>query len=66
VIAMQTDAGVLNKYVHIWAYESFEQRAKVRADMIKKGLWPPKNSPKGGLRFQENKLCLAAPFSPLR
>ncbi|MGY9003989.1 MAG: NIPSNAP family protein [Rhodospirillales bacterium] len=66
VIAMQTDAGVLNKYVHIWAYESFEQRAKVRADMTKKGLWPPKNSPKGGLRFQENKLCLAAPFSPLR
>ena len=66
VIAMQTDTGVLSKYVHIWAYRDFAHRAEVRADMLAKGIWPPKGSPKGGLRYQENKLCLAAPFSPLQ
>ena len=66
VIAMQTDTGVLSKYVHIWAYRDFAHHAEVRADMLAKGIWPPKGSPKGGLRYQENKLCLAAPFSPLQ
>ncbi len=66
VIAMHTDTGVLNKYVHIWGYKSFEHRAEVRTDMMKRGLWPPKGSPKGGLRYQDNKLCLAASFSPLQ
>lgn len=66
VFAMQTDSGVLNKFVHIWGYKSFEHRAEVRADTVSKGIWPPKGSPQGSLRYQENKLCLAAPFSPLQ
>jgi len=65
-IAMHTDAGVLNKYVHIWPYKSFEHRSEVRTETAKRGIWPPKGSPKGGLRYQDNKICLAAPFSPLR
>jgi hypothetical protein len=65
-IAMHTDAGVLNKYVHIWPYKSFEHRSEVRTETARRGIWPPKGSPKGGLRYQDNKICLAAPFSPLR
>jgi hypothetical protein len=66
VIAMQTDLGVLSKYTHIWAYKSLEHRAQVRDEVRDKGIWPPKGSPKGGLRYQDNKICLAAPFSPLQ
>ena len=65
-IAMHTDVGGLNKYVHIWPYKSFEHRAEVRAEGVAKGIWPPKGSPKGAIITQDNKLLMAAPFSPLR
>lgn len=65
-MAMHTDLGELNKYVHIWPYRSFEHRQQVRDEAVAKGIWPPKGSPKGALVTQNNKLLLAAPFSPLR
>ncbi len=65
VMAMHTDAGSLNKFVHIWAYESLEHRAEVRAEAAAKGIWPPK-SRKETLQIQTNKIVLAAPFSPLK
>ena len=66
VIAMQTDAGVLSKYVHIWGYKSHDHRDQVRKDTRAAGIWPPKGSPEGALRYQDNKICLAADFSPVR
>jgi hypothetical protein len=66
IIAMQTDSGGLSKFVHLWGYKDFAHRAEVRADMLNKGIWPPKGTPVGALRYQENKICLAAPFSPLQ
>ena len=66
VMAMQTETGSLNKFVHIWGYKSFEERNQVRGDLIKSGVWPPKGFPDGALRIQQNKLCYAAPFSPLQ
>lgn len=38
-----TDIGPLNQVVHIWAYESLQQRADVRAASLKdpSGKWPP-------------------------
>ena len=48
------------------AYESLEHRAQVRDEVRDKGIWPPKGSPKGGLRYQDNKIVFAAPFSPLQ
>jgi len=66
VIAMQTEFGGVNKFVHLWGYESLEHRNDVRSDSIRKGIWPPKNLPRDALRTQQNKLCLAAPFSPLQ
>jgi hypothetical protein len=64
VMAMHTDSGELNKFVHIWSYESLNHRAEVRKEAAAKGIWPPK-SRKETLKIQENKIVLAAPFSPL-
>lgn len=60
-----TDTGPLNKYVHIWPYESLEQRAHIRKTAVETGAWPP---PGGAevLVSQESKIMLAAPFSPLQ
>ena len=68
VVAMHTDHGDLNKFVHIWGYESLEQRAEVRARAAREGIWPPKRGGDGPdpLITQENKIMLAAPFSPLQ
>ena len=38
-----TDIGALNQLVHIWAYESLQERADIRAAALKdtSGNWPP-------------------------
>ena len=65
LMAMTTELGPLNKFVHIWPYESLEHRRQVREEAENKGIWPPKG---GGdeLVAQENKIVLAADFSPLQ
>jgi len=63
---MHTELGELNKFVHIWAYESLDQRQAVRAEAMKTGVWPPAGSPPGAIEEQENKILLAAPFSPIQ
>ena len=66
VAAMHTELGTLNRFVHIWTYESLDQRAEVRAKAVELGVWPPKGAPPGGLISQENKIMLPAPFSPMQ
>ena len=65
VLAGGVEFGRANGFVHIWAYSSLEQRAKVRADAVAAGIWPP---PGGGDRLltQENKIVMPAAFSPLQ
>lgn len=62
-IAMHTELGNLNKFVHIWSYKSLDERNAVRDKGRETGVWPPKG---GGDRLvaQENKILLPAPFSP--
>ncbi len=36
-----TDIGPLNQIIHIWAYESAEERVRVRAEAAKDPNWPP-------------------------
>lgn len=36
-----TDIGPLNQILHLWAYESLQQRANVRAEAVASGVWPP-------------------------
>ncbi len=66
IAAMHTELGTLNKFVHIWTYESLDQRTEVRAKAIELGVWPPPGAPPGGLISQENKIMLPAPFSPMQ
>jgi len=65
VLAGGVEFGRANGFVHIWAYTGLDQRAQVRADASKRGIWPP---PGGGDRIltQENKVLLPAAFSPLQ
>jgi hypothetical protein len=41
-----TEIGPLNQVIHVWAYESMQQRADTRAAAAKdpSGLWPPKTT----------------------
>ncbi|NKC15165.1 MAG: hypothetical protein GKR94_24130 [Gammaproteobacteria bacterium] len=65
IMSMYSDIGGLNKHVHIWAYNSLDQRAEVREKAKADGVWPPEGSA-GRIVSQENKILLAADFSPLR
>lgn len=65
VISMFSEFGDLNKHVHVWAYKSLDERAEIRAKAKAEGIWPPKG-PGGRLATQENKIVVAAPFSPVR
>jgi len=61
VLAARTDTGPLNQLVHIWAYQDFDERERVRQTAREQG-WPPRTSP---LRQQSHILQPTA-FSPLR
>jgi NIPSNAP len=65
VLAGGVEFGKANGFIHIWAYSSLDQRAKVREEARQKGAWPP---PGGGDRLltQENKILLPSAFSPLQ
>jgi hypothetical protein len=39
-----TEIGPLNQIIHIWPYDSIEQRGKIRDEAVKTGVWPPKIS----------------------
>lgn len=62
--AWYSDIGGLNRWVHMWAYESFEQRLKVREETRATGTWPPP----GGVApiKQENKILIPAACSPMQ
>jgi hypothetical protein len=65
VLAGGVEFGSANGFVHIWAYQSLDQRMQIREDARKKGVWPP---PGGADRLisQETKILLPAAFSPLQ
>jgi len=65
VLAGGVEFGKPNGFVHIWAYSSLDQRAAVREDARKKGVWPPPGAP-DRLITQDNKILLPAAFSPLQ
>ena len=61
--AWHTEHGELNKWAHMWAYKSLEERARVRAEMIEKKIWPAPGGPTP--LVQTNTLYLPFSFSPL-
>ena len=65
LVAMISRNGPLDHFVHIWPYQSLQQRSDVRNRAVAMGVWPPKGSRAFSLR-QENKILLPASFSPLQ
>lgn len=59
-----SEIGELNKFVHIWAYKSFDERTRIRAEAQAKGIWPPSSGV--GLIKQETKILLPFKFSPMQ
>lgn len=62
--AFYSDGGSMNRWTHIWAYDSFEQRMSVREETLALGVWPPKTSV--APLSEESKILLPADFSPLQ
>lgn len=52
-------AGRLNRWVHMWAYDSLAERQAIRAQVVKDGVWPP--DAREGLVIQHNMLFVAVP-----
>jgi hypothetical protein len=64
-VAGNVDLGEANRFIHIWAYASLDQRAAVRAKARELGVWPPGGGA-GRLLTQANKILLPAAFSPMQ
>lgn len=65
LLAMVSEHGPLNRFVHIWPYESLQHRTEVRAEALASGHWPPKGTRPFTVK-QDSKIMLPAPFSPLQ
>jgi hypothetical protein len=65
VLAGGVEFGGANRFIHIWAYKSMDQRLAIREQARKAGVWPPKG---GGdeLLAQTSKIVMPAAFSPLQ
>lgn len=53
------------RLLNIWAYQSVDERAAIRADAVKQGVWPPHGGP-ANLTKMTSTLCAPVAFSPLR
>ena len=65
VLVGGVEFGRANGFVHVWAYSSLDQRARVRDEARQNGVWPPPGGP-DRLLTQENKVLLPSAFSPLQ
>jgi hypothetical protein len=62
---MFTELGSLNKWVHIWPYQSLADRDRVRQETRQAGIWPPGGAYRESMVKQENKVLIPAEFSPM-
>jgi len=58
----KTEVGQLNTVIHVWPYASFEERARVRAEAVATGVWPPATSDL--ITHMKSEIFIPAPFSP--
>jgi hypothetical protein len=66
---MHTDMGALNKIVHIWAFESLEQRSEILAGSNAAGIWSTEAiQDAGGAApdMQFSKIMRPSAFSPMQ
>lgn len=63
--AMTSVTGVVTRFLHVWPYKSFEERARLREKAMADRIWPPPGGP-GHLASQQVDIYLPAPFSPIK
>jgi NIPSNAP protein len=63
--AMVAVTGTAIRFLHIWPYRSYDERARLRDKAVADGVWPPPGGP-GHLLSQRADIYLPAAFSPLR
>ncbi len=56
-----TEFGPLNQVIHVWPYESVEERNAIRTEAAKDPDWPPKNPPEM-YETMESEIFIPAPF----
>ena len=57
-----TEVGPLNRIIHVWAYDSLEERTRIRAEAARLSGWPPPISE--FIVGMQSEIYLPAPFSP--
>ncbi|MBV9858477.1 MAG: NIPSNAP family protein [Alphaproteobacteria bacterium] len=57
-----TEVGPLNRVIHVWPYNSFEDRTRIRAEAFRLDSWPPNTHE--FILEQQSEIYLPAPFSP--
>lgn len=62
--AFRSDIGDVNKFMHIWAYESLQHRTDAREKFSSIG-WPPKSNASPPL-YMETKIVVSSNFSPIK
>jgi len=63
VACMYSMSGRLHRFVSVWVYKDFAEKARVRAEVQKEPNWPPRT--KQWMVVQENKYMIPLSFSPL-
>jgi len=63
--AMTSVTGAVTRFLHVWPYKSFEERARLREKAMADRVWPPPGGP-GHLASQQVDIYLPAPFSPIK
>ena len=63
--AMVAVTGAAIRFMHIWPYKTYDERARLREKAVADGVWPPPGGP-GHLLSQQADIYLPAAFSPLR
>jgi NIPSNAP protein len=63
VACWYSELGLLNKFVHVWAYRDFAHRETVQEQARALDDWPPLMD--DVVRFEETQILLPAAFSPL-
>ena len=58
-----TEFGGLNKWIHVWPYQSLAEREKIRAEAMKDPNWPP--ATREFIQRQDVKILSPAAFSPM-
>lgn len=56
----RTEIGPLNEVIHVWPYESVDERSRIRALAVEQGIWPPDT--RDLIVRQRSEILLPAPF----